>query len=132
MIGLLDREPAYRVIPTTVHGALDYSAGTALAILPHLVKVGATASWVSYAGAILAFGYAVLTRYELGLVPALPMKGHLAIDFLYGAAFVGAAFFLKREPLVYRAVIGAVGVTGLLASVLTRHQPARTSLIRRS
>ena len=71
-----------RVIPTHVHGVLDYLAGSALLAAPGLLGIkddpGATLT-LRLAGAG-ATAYSLLTDYELGLVRSIPMPAHLALD----------------------------------------------------
>ena len=98
-------------ISTRAHGVLDYlTAGTLLA-LPRMMGWGPGAT-------------RLLTRYELGLVKKLPMKGHLALDGMSGALLCVAPFLLLDEdegdatgPLV------GLGLFEIVVPLLTQTTP---------
>ena len=74
------------VIPTRVHGMLDYVVGLLLIASPWLFgfaddRAAMAVPVVLGAGALL---YSLMTRYELGLFPVIPMSAHLGIDFVSG------------------------------------------------
>ena len=76
-----------RVIPTSVHGMIDYVAGGALYATPALLGLGdvpASARTLRLAsgGAIAS---SMLTDYELGVVKVVPMPAHLTLDIASGA-----------------------------------------------
>ena len=59
-----------------------------------------------------------MTRYEKGLVKALPMKAHLTMDALSGGMLIGAAVMLDEEPEV-RGTLAAVGAWEIAAALMT-------------
>ena len=76
-----------RVIPTSVHGVIDYAAGGALYATPALLgldDVPASARTLRLAGGG-AIGSSLLTDYEVGLVKLIPMPVHLTLDVMSGA-----------------------------------------------
>jgi hypothetical protein len=86
-----------KVIPTYVHGILDYIFGLALIFAPNIfgfVEVGGAAVFVpQLVGAIIII-QSLATRYELGLFKLIPMRGHLTIDYV-------AAIFLAISPWLF-------------------------------
>ncbi len=118
-----------RVIPTSVHGVLDYLTGSALlaapelfglkdvppaALTPRLVGAGATA-------------YSLMTDYELGAVRLLPMPVHLALDAMSGALLASSPWLLgyaKNGPR-YWLPHTLVGASEILAALTTKTQPPR-------
>lgn len=71
-----------RIIPTVVHGVLDYLAsGTNLAF-PRLLGLDAApwAALVPRIDGLAGAGYSLITDYELGALKVLPMRTHLAFD----------------------------------------------------
>lgn len=85
-----------RVIPTRIHGILDYIGGIALILAPNIF--GFTefddATWIARIIGIAILLMAVLTRYELGLIKVIPMQIHLWIDIL-------ASIFLALSPFLF-------------------------------
>lgn len=113
-----------RVLPTRVHGVVDYVWGALLLALPLLLgaPLASSEGWIALvfgAGAIL---YSALTRYELGLVPVIPMPVHLALDAVAGLVLAAAAFLLVDGGPA-RAVLAAFGVFAVCASLVTRTSP---------
>ena len=75
-----------RVIPTKVHGALDYVTAPALVAAPELLRLdGAKGSTVPpRASGAAAAVYSALTDYELGVKRAIPMRVHVLLDAVGG------------------------------------------------
>jgi hypothetical protein len=110
-------------ISTEAHAALDVLVASFLIALPWIVEiedVTRARGWAIGTGAGLA-ALALLTRYELGVVPVIPMPVHLVVDalagimlltFALGAATAGAE---TRVWLVFLLVglaeLGAAGTT---------------------
>ena len=87
-----------RPVDATLHGVVDYSAGTfLLTAFPKLAGIEGTRSarQVRTAAAVHA-GYSTITDYPLGMVKLLPFKAHLAIDAL-GAVALGATPFVTGQ-----------------------------------
>jgi hypothetical protein len=87
-----------RPIDATMHGATDYTVGTALmTVFPRLVGIEGTQAGrqIRVAGAIHA-GYSTLTDYPLGIVKAIPYKAHLALDAV-GALALAATPFITGQ-----------------------------------
>src|SRR4028118_1764701 len=85
-----------RVIPTRVHGVLDYLTGSALLAAPGLLGIKddpRAALTLRLAGAG-ATAYSLLTDYELGLVRSIPMPAHLALDAMSGALLASSPWLL--------------------------------------
>jgi len=114
-----------RFISTLTHGILDYMTAPALLLLPGLLDWDRHARTVfTLAGAGL-LAYSMCTRYELGVYKALPMKAHLALDALSGAALVGLPLFLGEESPVNAALVG-FGLFEMAAALTTQTEPPVT------
>jgi hypothetical protein len=76
-----------RVIPTQVHGILDYLTGSALLAAPGLlgIKDDPRATLTLRLAGVGATAYSLLTDYELGLMRLLSMPTRLALDAMSGA-----------------------------------------------
>jgi hypothetical protein len=84
------------VIPTSIHGILDYLVGIALFFAPEIFGFswyGGYATSIPRTLGVVIIVYSLLTRYEWGLVKAIPMSMHLGLDML-GGAFLAASPWL--------------------------------------
>jgi hypothetical protein len=121
----LEKAVTVRVVPTRVHGAIDYAWGVALLLAPrllHLPPLTAAARTAQAAGAG-AITYAVVTDYELGLVPVLTMKQHLALDLAAGVALAASPWiggFAERTRWLHVTF----GLFSVCASLITHTQPS--------
>jgi hypothetical protein len=121
---------AMRKIPTSVHGVVDYVTAPVLIAAPDIFGMRQTspAAIAPRATGAAAAVYSTLTDYELGLRRVIPMRVHLLLDAVSGAALAavpwlsGSARSGKRYWLPH-AVVGAAEVALALA---TKTQPPRT------
>ncbi len=113
-----------KLFSTKVHGVLDYLTSATLPALPRMLgwSQGVTTLLTVAGGSALV--YSLLTRYELGLVKVLPMKAHLALDFMSGATLcAGPLLFPDEETSVKGALIG-LGLFEIGASLMTETEPS--------
>ncbi len=85
-----------RLIPTQVHGVLDYAMGLLLIISPWLFGFSDTdaATWiVIIVGAAIILA-SLVTDYELSLAKIIPMRIHLGLDIVSGG-------FLAISPWLF-------------------------------
>jgi hypothetical protein len=83
-----------RPVDATLHGVVDYTAGTLLmTAFPKLAGIEGTRSarQIRLAGAIHV-GYSTLTAYPLGVVKLIPFPVHLAIDAIGALALAATPF----------------------------------------
>lgn len=112
-----------KLIPTRVHGVLDYVFGVMYIALPLLLNWPQPA-----AGILMALGagvllYSILTRYELGLIKVLPMPTHLAFDLLGGLLLIAAPLLGLVDESV-RGWFWVLGAVELIITLLSDTQPA--------
>ena len=116
-----------RVIPTSVHGVLDYATGSALLAAPELLRLkdvprAALTPRLAGAGATV---YSLTTDYELGVIRVLPMPVHLALDAMSGALLAASPWLLgyARNGMRYWLPHALVGASEILAALTTKTQP---------
>jgi hypothetical protein len=112
-----------RVIPTQVHGVLDYLTGSVLLAAPELlgIKDEPRAALTLRLAGVWAAAYSLLTDNELGLVRLLPMPAHLALDAMSGALLASSPWlfgFADRDAR-YWLPHALVGATEILAASTT-------------
>jgi hypothetical protein len=123
------------VIPTRVHGAVDYATSGALLAAPELFRlkdVRASALTPRVAGGAAA-AYSALTDYELGAVKALPMRVHLALDAAGGALLAASPWVLgtRRHGVRHWLPHTLVGLGEIAVALTSRTEEADAGRRRR-
>ena len=124
-----------RRLPTELHAALDVALGTLLIVMPWLfgfeddVRAGGVA--VGAGATLLALS--LLTRYEFGVLPVIPMSVHLAVDALVGVFLLTFALGggLAGAGVRVWAAYLVTGVAALAGALLSDPRPSRTSALQR-
>ena len=111
------------LISPWLHGLIDYSSAMKMALLPRVFGWRPELTRAMDAAAAGSALYSVATDYELGAVPALTMRQHLAIDTALGIGFIAAAALLRNEPASVRLPLLGFGVVALTAASLTDAGP---------
>lgn len=113
-----------QIIPTAVHGAIDYVVGLLLLAAPYLLGFadGGAAQYVPQAIGAMTILMSLITRYELSLAGIIPMPVHLVLD-------AGAAVLLAASPWLFNFADRVylphlvVGLAELLIVLLSRTEP---------
>ena len=113
------------MIPTRVHGVLDYVVGLFLMASPWLLDFhqSGTATWVMIvfgAGALL---YSLFTDYEAGVIKRIPMPVHLALDAASGALLAVSPWLLAFSETTWKPHV-LLGLMELAVVALSRRRPA--------
>jgi hypothetical protein len=114
------------MIPTKIHGFLDYTVGLFLIASPWLLGFWETnrATWVPIVlggGAIL---YSLFTNYEWGVIKRLPMRTHLVLDAASGALMTASPWLLGFSDEVWLPHV-VMGLFEIAAAALTRREAYR-------
>jgi hypothetical protein len=108
-----------RPISTRTHGALDYAWVTAAASAARAADAsGGTARFVRSSSVVAGIN-SIVTDYEAGVLRLMPMRVHLAVDFVIGAALILSPLFLPKSGRRSILVSVALGLTACAASLLT-------------
>ncbi|MDB5208647.1 MAG: hypothetical protein JWR72_3722 [Flavisolibacter sp.] len=113
-----------RLIPTKVHGYLDYIMGALLIAAPWLFDFdrGGAETWVPVilgAGTII---YSLMTDYELGATKGISMRTHLTLDLVGGILLAASPWIFGFADYVYVPHL-VLGIFEIGASLLTKTQP---------
>jgi hypothetical protein len=110
-----------RIIPTRVHGMIDYLVGLALIAAPWLFgfALGGYETWVPVCVGFLVILVSLVTRYEYSLVKAVSMAGHLSFDLVAGTFLAVSPWLLNYDEIVYapHLIVGSAMVIISLMSV---------------
>jgi len=115
------------MISTRIHGILDYIVGIALIAAPWLLgfaHMGAE-TWVPVILGVGAIVYALMTDFEMGVVPVIPMGIHLGIDVIAGAFLAVSPWLLGYANIVWVPHL-IVGLLLIVAGLLTERIPTST------
>ncbi len=115
-----------RFLPQQIHGMLDYAVALTLGVVPFLLDfraASAFAHWLSVAAGVGLFLYSLATDYRVGVVSAITIRQHLALDAIAGALFAVlsvAAGFSAEASVFY----GVIGLAVLAVVAVTELDPA--------
>jgi hypothetical protein len=120
-----------RIIPTFVHGIADYVLGVVLLVLPNLfgfADLGGPAVWIPRILGIVDLLQSFATNYELGVLKILPMKVHLANDYVVSLFFAASPwlFGFSHRPANVWVPSLVIGVLVFVVSLMTRTEPGRS------
>lgn len=121
-----------KMISTKLHGALDYLVSALIIALPWMggFHFGGPETWVLVAAGSSSIFYSLLTRYETGVLPMIPMRAHLFLDFL-SAVMVGLSPWLFDFSDVIFLPHVIVGAAELCIVALSDSVPFRSVNVTR-
>jgi hypothetical protein len=110
-----------KIIPTRVHGAIDYLWSALLIASPWLLDFARyqEETWTAVTLGIAAILYSLLTDYEMGAVGALSMKTHLALDMVAGLLLATSPWVLGFADFVWAPHV-AFGLAAVATAAITR------------
>ncbi len=108
------------IIPTKVHGVLDYLVGISFIILPWILGFNEYGNQTAIMVALGMFTIAmsVFTRYEMGVWKKIPMSMHLTLDAVVAITLVASPWLLGFADEVYIPHV-VLGVTELLVVIMS-------------
>jgi len=118
-----------RFLTPNLHGVVDYAAAVGLITMPFVLGLGEShplAKWLAVATGVAVILVSALTKYKLALLPVLPFKAHLAIDFAVAVAFVATPLVLGFSDL--DAVYYWVNAIAVFAVVAVSQPEERSEL----
>jgi hypothetical protein len=115
-----------RFIPTWMHGMLDYPMAILLIALPWLggFADGGPEQWIPMIAGVAMLGLSAMTSYEAGLVRAVPMPVHLAVDVAMGLFLTISPWLFGFAAEVYLPFL-ILGIAEAAAGLMTETSPAR-------
>jgi hypothetical protein len=126
-----------KTIPTYVHGIADYIVGLVLLLAPNLfgfADLGGPAVLVPRVIGVLILVQSLITNYELGLIKLLPMRVHLAMDYVLTIILAASPWLFRfhDQPRNVWMPHVIVGVLGFLLTLMTEAVPHRRTLEART
>lgn len=103
-----------KVIPTRVHGMMDYLVGALLIAAPWLFGFarGGAETWVPVALGAGAILYSLITDYEMSVARMLSMRTHLMLDTMSGILLAASPWLFGFDEHVWmpHLVIGLIEI----------------------
>ena len=121
-----------KVLSTRVHGIIDYLMGALLILLPFIggFATGGAKQWVPIILGVAIIGQSLLTRYELSLVPVIPMSMHLMADIAVGILLAASPWLFGFAGTVYAPHL-ILGIMEIGVALITRATPDTAPLVER-
>lgn len=115
------------MIPTRVHGVLDYLTAAVLILAPFVVGFadGGAAQWVPIVIGAATIVASLLTRYELGVAPVIPMPVHLMLDVAMGVVLLASPWLFGFSDLIWWPHV-LFGIIYIVVPMLSARRPAET------
>lgn len=109
-----------RIIPTRIHGILDYLVSVILIVTPWLLGFNGpnTATYILVALGIVAIMYSLITNYEWGAVRVLSMPMHLMLDLVSGFLLAISPWLFGFSKYIYLPHL-LLGILEILVSLMT-------------
>lgn len=112
------------LLPTQIHGFVDYLTAAALIALPVIDRHGAGAqTWLPMLLGCGVLSYSLLTDYELGLAPIVSMPLHLGFDAAGGLLLAVSPWLFGFSEVVWIPHV-AIGLFEVAMAAITRRHPS--------
>ena len=113
-----------RIIPTRVHGMLDYASGLLLILAPYIFDFadGTAAQYIPQALGAGILLMSLVTDYELSLAKLVPMPVHLGVDAAGGLLLAASPWLFGFADRVYWPHL-ILGLAEIGAGLMTRTTP---------
>ena len=118
----------FPLIPTRIHGVLDYLSGLLLIAAPWLFGFhdNRAATLVPLLLGVGVICYSLVTRYELGLIPVIAMRGHVLLDLMGGLLLLASPWLFGFAGRIAWPHV-TVGLLEIGAALFTATTPTRAS-----
>jgi SPW repeat len=83
-----------KVISIKAHGALDYITVSGFALLPSIFGLTGTPAYLSYFLAVVHLLMTILTNFPLGVLRAIPVGIHKAVEMVVGPTLIASPWIL--------------------------------------
>jgi hypothetical protein len=113
------------VIPTKIHGIIDYISGVFFCMSPWLFGFATDNAdmWIPIILGVLAVVYSLFTDYEWGIIRRLPMPVHLTLDIMSGVLMAASPWIFGFADQVYLPHV-IFGFFEIGAGLLTQRAPS--------
>lgn len=112
------------LLPTRIHGLIDYLYGIVLIAVPYLFGFAdhGAAQWTAMGVGLATLAMALVTDNEVSLARLVPMPGHLAGDAAAGVFLAASPWLFDFAEETFALHLG-FGLFAIVASLTTRARP---------
>jgi hypothetical protein len=112
------------MIPTKIHGVIDYLVGLLLIAAPYLLGFadGSAAQWVPMVLGAATLVYSLFTNYELSIARLIPMPVHLGLDMASGALLALSPWLFGFSEIIWWPHV-LVGILEIVIPMVTSRRP---------
>lgn len=116
------------LIPTKIHGIIDYLTGITLLAAPYLFGFadGTAAQWVPTIIGLMILGQSLITQYELSVAKIIPMPTHLMLDAGTGLVLAASPWLFGFADRVFMPHL-LVGLMEIAVVLLSASRSTRTA-----
>ena len=113
-----------RIIPTRIHGILDYVVAIILLLVPWLLNFDGqnAATYVLVTLGLTTILYSLITDYEWGPVKVLSMPTHLMLDMASGVILATSPWIFSFSDYIYMPHL-LLGILEVIVSLMTKAVP---------
>jgi hypothetical protein len=108
------------LIPTAVHGVVDYMTAGMLFSLPRVLGFSRRVTTLMTGAAVMTAAYSMMTRYEMGVYRRIPMPLHLTLDKMSGFLFLLSPLAFMRERAAVKAVLAGIGLFEIIVPSISQ------------
>ena len=111
------------ILPTRIHGMMDYLMGALLALAPFVFRFGAGPQ--TMLPVLLGLGMiavAVFTDYELGMFRLIPMPAHLVLDAVVGLLLAVSPWLFGFAHIIWMPHV-VLGLLEMGSAAITQTRP---------
>lgn len=114
------------MIPTRVHGIIDYLTGVLLLAAPFIFGFadGTAAQWLPMLLGTMTILMSLFTRYELSIAKVIPLPVHLVVDVASGLLLAASPWLFGFADRIWWPHV-VVGLMEIAVPLFTRRQPDR-------
>lgn len=116
------------MIPTKIHGVIDYLVAVVLIAAPFLLGFadGGPAQYSAIGLGVFVIVYSLLTEYELGAVGIFTFSTHLILDGVFALALIASPWILGFAGLIWWPHV-LLGLAALLVIALSARSAGRSA-----
>lgn len=117
------------MIPTRVHGVIDYLTGALLIVAPFLFGFadGTVAQWLPMVLGAMTIVMSLVTRYELSIAKVIPLPVHLGVDVASGLLLTASPWLFGFADRIWWPHL-LVGLMEIVVPLLTRRHADAVSV----